>query len=466
LEFIKEHWSKICKMLDWCINTVDPNDGLMQIAAGDWGSSESSFAVSKDTQMAGMWVCALREMAYLARAMGDEAMAERCRQMAQKASNSLEQKLWDPETSTYYWGLDRAGKPLRSLVPHHSVSIWMQTLSSERIPKVLERMACSDFQTDWGVRSLSALDKRFDPKGYQTGTVWPVWNAGVIIGDYRYGRQVQAFRNWMAMIRLRTLYGLGPMPEVLHGRYYKRLNTGVPHQMFSEVAVQNGFYEGLLGLEIDLPASLLKLAPRLPAVWDRLKVKRIPIGSERLDINICRVPALRGPRHNDIYEVTFDLQTADKLTVLLEPLLPAGSCIETVEFDGKPISFRKQTICSAVIVAVKIENCQGKHTLCIHHHSGIDFMPEDRAPQPGEQSHHLHLIKAEFTEKQWRFTVEGLAQTVYPITFFTSQLPTHIVGGRLLDHRKGAIRIGLQSPSNAIPKTDDYVRWDAKVSWK
>jgi len=44
---------------------MDPDDGILQVAPKDWGSSESSFAVGKDTQMAGMWIVALREMAYL-----------------------------------------------------------------------------------------------------------------------------------------------------------------------------------------------------------------------------------------------------------------------------------------------------------------------------------------------------------------------------------------------------------------
>jgi hypothetical protein len=46
---------------------MDPADGLMRIEPGDWGSSESSRAVWKDTQLQGMWVRALRDLERLAR---------------------------------------------------------------------------------------------------------------------------------------------------------------------------------------------------------------------------------------------------------------------------------------------------------------------------------------------------------------------------------------------------------------
>ncbi|HEX40981.1 MAG TPA: hypothetical protein ENN81_02845 [Phycisphaerales bacterium] len=48
------------------------------------------------------------------------------------------------------------------------------------------------FEIDRGpwVWSLAAGDQRYTPDGYQTGAVWPVWNAGGIIGDFRAGRRL------------------------------------------------------------------------------------------------------------------------------------------------------------------------------------------------------------------------------------------------------------------------------------
>jgi glycogen debranching enzyme len=135
---------------------MDPADGLMRIEPGDWGSAESSRGVWKDTQLQGMWVRALRDIERLARVVGESPLADRCQRTAQQALASLDAQLWDDEAGTYLWGLDREGRPLKSLVPHHAVSFWLGSLPAERIERSLVRMAAADFRTDWGVRSLAS----------------------------------------------------------------------------------------------------------------------------------------------------------------------------------------------------------------------------------------------------------------------------------------------------------------------
>jgi len=457
-QFTSQHWDKIKKMFAWCERSMDSDDGLLRVAPKDWGSSESSFEVNVDTQMAGMWVCALREMSYLADAMNDSPLSKRCREIQQKAEHTIDKKLWDRETSTYYWGLNRADRPLRSLVPHHSVSFWMRTLPENRIAKVLERMAAADIRTDWGVRSLAASDKRFNPQGYQTGTVWPVWNAGIIISDFRLGRQMDAFRNFMSMVHLRTVNSLGPMPEVLNGQNYKLFKHGTPHQMFSEVAIQNSFYDGLLGLDIDVPASKLTLAPRFPAHWRQLSVQNIPVGSDRLDVEI------HAGKSN--YELEFNLRSIKSLSLTLQPLLPAGSQVKSVTLDNETIAYHTKTLNSGLNVCLEIPDGSGKHILSIQHTGGVDFAVEDSPLERGKSSRNLRLIHSEYKNQTWHLTIEGLPNITYPITFYTNRKPSGIKGGKLLDAGKDKVRVGLLSSPEAHKSYGNYVRWNALISWE
>ena len=458
MEFIRRNWTGLCKMLEWCKSALDEEDGLLRIGEKEWGSSESSFAVGKDTQMEGMWLCAIREMAYLAKAVKDDKLAKECSEMAEKASRSIEDKFWDDEMSSYLWGLDRADRPLRSLVPHHSVSVWMKTLRADRTEKMLERMARSDFRTDWGVRSLSAGEERYNPQGYQTGTVWPVWNAGVIIGDYRHNRQIDAFRNFLAMTRVRTLESLGPMPEVLNGENCKFFAHTVPHQMFAETAVQNAFYEGLLGLEIDVPAGYIELSPRLPSSWKDLAVTNMPIGSSRLDLQI--------ENRDGRYRLTFEIRGEKAYSVHLRPLLPAGCRFESVQYDKENAKANTIVIASGTIVDFSTSQCLGKHTLAIEYKGGYDFVCEDPPLRLGDPSCNLRLIKIVFRENTWNLLVEGLPEKVYPLTFRTNKKPTSIIGGKLLESMDGKTRIGLISPDESEEAYGDFVRWQAKVEWK
>jgi hypothetical protein len=457
LQFIREEWPKILKTFQWCLSAVDPSDGLIQIQPQDWGSAESSFAVSKDTQLEGMWVQALREMESLAVALGDAGVAQRCASLRQKASQSIERELWNEKSSAYLWGLDRSGRPLESLVPHSAISIWMGNFRSDRAERVLEKMAGADFRTDWGVRSLSLSDPAYDASAYQTGSVWPVWNAGVIIGDYRHNRPVEGFRNWLAMVRLRTLDGLGPMPEVLHGRYYKRLEKGSPHQMFSELAIQNGFYDGLLGLEIDVPAAAVKLAPRLPPIWNRLNVERIPLGPGSLDI---RIQKDRGS-----YELRLDLRFPGGAAVTLEPSLPAGSEVVAVTVNGDPFPFEQRKTPAATVASVKIPRFDGRRLLRIMHSGGIAFFPVDTLIPPGGTSQNLRIIRAAFVDPEWHMILEGLPKRAYAIDFFTDRKPCGVPEGDLSGARNGATRVLLRAPRSAEPTVSGFVRWTAVTRW-
>ncbi len=140
----------------------------------------------------------------------------------------------------------------------------------------------------------------------------------------------KAYRNWQAMVRARTLDALGPMPEVLDGRCFQRLAEGVPHQMFSELAVVNGFFDGLLGLQVDVPARQVELAPRLPPTWNMLQVDRIPCGTGFLDLRIQRG---RGE-----YTLDFKLDWPGGAQVRLAPELPAGSQLQSASLDGRTVS--------------------------------------------------------------------------------------------------------------------------------
>ena len=248
--------------------------------------------------------------------MQDLQLQQQCDALAELVSDSIEAKLWSVSQQHYVWGLDHAGRPLPSLVPHIAIGAWLGSFDRDRTRRTLERMAASDFRSDWGVRSLSIDDPRYNPAAYQTGTVWPVWNSGVIIADYQHGRPIEAYRTWQAMIGLRWLEALGPMPEVLHGSFYKRTSDAVPHQMFSEIAIQNGFYDGLLGLQIDAITKQIRLAPTLPPEWDELVVHRIPIGAGRLD--------LRLERQDGVYICRLKLSSADQYRLLFEPRLSRG----------------------------------------------------------------------------------------------------------------------------------------------
>lgn len=456
--FIRAEWPRIRRTLDWCFTAVDPADGLIRIEPGDWGSSESSREVEKDTQLQGLWVRALRDLIRLARLVGEDDLVGRCEQAARRAEVSIQARLWDNEAGFYLWGLDRQGRPLQSLVPHHAVSFWLGSFPTERVVLSLERMACADFRTDWGVRSLAMSDPRYDPKNYQAGSVWPVWNAGVIVADYRHHRSVEAFRTWRAMVRARTLTGLGPMPEVLDGQTFKLLDEGVPHQMFSELAVVNGFFDGLLGLRLDVPSRQIELAPRLPPMWDGLKVDRIPCGPGTLNLRI--------QRSQTDYRLDVDLDWPGGAHVRLAPELPAGTRLLAASMNGRPVACEPEALPDAVRITLDLPQFSGSCTLRLRHPGGVRWMPVDEPLTPGVTNRNLRVVRARWENNSWRFRLQGLPGRYYGIDFITDRsLATEATDGQCAKH-KGGWRVGWALQPNAATNAAGFTEWQGEVRFR
>jgi hypothetical protein len=454
LDFVRAHWPGIAKIFSWCESIVDPKDALLRIDPGDWGSAESSFKVGKDSQLEAMWVRALRSVEDLARELGKDELAARCAVSEQRARISIEAKLWNEEAGTYHWGVDRAGCPLDSLVPHHAIGIWMDSFRPDRATRMLETMASADFKTDWGVRSLSLADKKYDAKSYQSGSVWPVWNTGVIIGDFRHLRCVEGFRNWRAMVALRGLDQLGPMPEVLSASECRRLPEGVPHQQFSECAVTNGFFDGLLGLEVDVPARRLRLAPWMPPTWPRLEVERIPFGPASIDIEILN--------ENGRWSLIVQSRLPWPVDLDLAPRLPVGSAMSQETMTELEISCEASPTATVLRLHRRVKpNSQLRVDL--PYEGGIEMMPVDEPITLGTSSRNLRLIRYTFQSSLNRceMVVEGLPDRDYEIDFFFDGRFGHGVNiGNPLPI-DGGLRLRTRCPDELKDDTmrSGYVRW-------
>ena len=457
LDFIRRHWQVIQNAFRWCRRQIDPNDGLITVDRGDWGSAESSTAIWKDTQLEAMWVRALKEVAYMARQLGEDGIAVEAEQMKARAQASIEARFWNDDRGFYIWGMDRSGRRVDSLVPHHSVGFWLSDLKSDRIVRALRVLASSEFMTDWGVRSLALSDPRFDESSYQSGSVWPVWHAGVAICDYRHGQSVRGFMNWHSMIEARWGSGLGPMPEVFRGDRFELLPDAVPHQMFSEVSVVSGFYEGLLGLEVDVPARRLSLAPSLPPAWDFLTVRDIPFGEERFDLQLLK--------QNDSLQIALEWRGAAPIHVDFNPELPGHSIIEKVTDSVGTPYFTVMRTAAAKRVRFSRTLPAGTYRAEIKQDLGLEFSVESPPLVMGQTSQRLRILDYCIRGNWWEATVEGRPDRRYRIGFNGPELELgrQVLGGTLMLEEGGQFALETRAPEDGSVNLAGYVRWPIRL---
>jgi hypothetical protein len=113
----------------------------------------------------------------------------------------------------------------------------------------------------------------------------------VIQALYRQNRDFAAFQHLSAMAGLTGFAGAGWMPENFSGDRLQTLSHAVPHQLFSTgVGFIQATVSGMLGLTVDAATHKVRLAPRLPAGWDFVKVKNYRAGEDKIDFELRRTP--------------------------------------------------------------------------------------------------------------------------------------------------------------------------------
>jgi len=110
----------------------------------------------------------------------------------------------------------------------------------------------------------------------------------VSLAEYRTGRPHSGYSHLMQNAGLTWAQDLGSVTELLSGRFFQPLGRSSSHQTWSSAMVISPLLRGLFGLEWDAKNRSLRLAPQLPAGWDRARLKNVPLGNTTIDLTYER----------------------------------------------------------------------------------------------------------------------------------------------------------------------------------
>ena len=164
-----------------------------------------------------------------------------------------------------------------------------------------------DMWSGWGIRTLSADHKCFNPFNYQTGAVWPHDNGFIAQGMKRYGFHDESCRIAEAVTRAAGYFAMDQMPELYAGTQKDASNFPV---QYLGANVPQGWAAGsifsllqaMLGFQPDAPNKMLYFDPALPDWMPELTVRDLRIGSLTFDIRFARTgnatefEVIRGPK--------------------------------------------------------------------------------------------------------------------------------------------------------------------------
>jgi glycogen debranching enzyme len=237
---------------------------------------------------------ALRLAAQLAVDMDDYPLSADLMLKAEKLRRRFEEAFWCEELGTYALALDGAKQPCEVRSSNAGQLLFTGIAAPERAERVAQGLLEPDFFSGWGVRTLSARERRYNPASYHNGSVWPHDNAVIGLGLSRYGFSNEALALTTALFDAAAHMHLRRLPELFCGFERKRGKAPTLYpvacapQAWAAVA-PFALLQACLGIEIDCAAARLVMKrPRLPHVLDWLSIKRLPLGDARVDLMVRR----------------------------------------------------------------------------------------------------------------------------------------------------------------------------------
>jgi len=241
------------------------------------------------------YACAAFEaMAQLADSRDEARRSSQWRARAQRLREAIEERFWVPSLSFYAIALDGEGEPCCVQGSNAGHLLYCGVSSPPHAKAVATQLLSEEFCTGWGIRTLQRGEHRYNPMSYHNGSVWPHDTSICASGIARYGQRdcvvkvladVFEAANHFSM-RLPELYcgfprapGQGPVPYPV---------ACLPQAWASGSLFM--LLQAALGIHIDgLRREVHIERPLLPEGIESLRVRQLPVGEARIDIEFHRL---------------------------------------------------------------------------------------------------------------------------------------------------------------------------------
>jgi hypothetical protein len=209
----------------------------------------------------------------------------------------------------------------------------------------------------------------------------------------------------MQNLNLTWAQDLGSVTELLSGDFFQPLGRSSSHQMWSSAMVIAPLLRGLFGIDWNAITRTLRVAPSLPADWDRARVRHLMLGSTEVDLDMER----------------------------------SGTKLIVRATSGKPIVLCLNSACSRTSV----------NTVAAVHTTEIPLKPVELSvpavlPGPGSRTSQLKVLNEESAERSAVFLMAAPGGTEYDLLVRLNRPGIRASGGQLTGNK-----LHIQFPSGA-----------------
>ena len=453
--FATQHWNAIESAYRYCRSLIDPVSGLPHIPADKEGGDEQD-RISDDLGLSTSWVQAASAFAHLATLTGHPALADEANRASHLAAATIPNRYWNAQQSFWVSGHTPSGQDAPERRSSPSEALTMHLFNLEQTTNLLDQLASSSFQTDWGTRGVGAGSPGFDPGSYAKGSVWALGTASLATAFWSEHRPVTALALWNALLPWTSLDSFGHMHEVLAGNFYRPQIESVPEQTWSSAGFLDATIHGLLGLDVDSTSNRITFAPHLPAAWNSISIEHVNLSDASIDFRLQR------PRQG----LTLEIDNAGSpCKISFAPQIPLGAHVGHAELNHQQLATVMETHPQETNVRMQFDAPHGRSDLSIDVQGGVSVITDSSSPILGMPSTGIHVIGTSLEGNTLTIVADVPSDSKSTIQLQTEWRVVGVKGAILQPDAGGLVRLAFTASLNASI-TEPYHRVTASVEFK
>jgi glycogen debranching enzyme len=266
-------------------------DSFDAISHSDGSLAKKPIALA---EVQGYVYMAKQRLAPMFRALDREKDAARLEKEAGDLKERFNQRFWMEDKKYFAQALDADG--ICDVVSSNPAQcLWTGIIDQKYAKPLVDRLFKNDMFVGWGIRTLSSMEKRYNPLGYHNGTVWPHDNSIIAMGLRKYGFINEMSILFTGMYEAVQTFDNYRLPECFGGLSRSQYSVPVQYpvacspQAWSSGAIPLMF-TACLGIAPDaLNNRLMINRPHLPSWLENVQFNNIKIGNTLTDLDFRRV---------------------------------------------------------------------------------------------------------------------------------------------------------------------------------
>lgn len=310
---IKKLWPNILAALNWIDEYGDiDGDGFVEykhkaengLTNQGWKDSHDSI-MHEDGQLAqpAIALCEVQGYVYaakyhaatLARHFKEEALSDKLFKEAATLKERFNERFWDEGLKCFVLALDGDKRPCRVVSSNAGHCLFTRIANDTNARTLAGTLLNNDMFTGWGVRTLSAKERRYNPLSYHNGSIWPHDNALIAYGLSLYNFPDHALKIMQGMFDASLFIEWQRLPELFCG-FERRRGEGPTSYPVAcspqawSVAVVFMMLQTCFRININaLTKTITFERPVLPTYLEHIYISNLRLGEHSCNLNLSRI---------------------------------------------------------------------------------------------------------------------------------------------------------------------------------